>query len=204
MYQSYSDMEDAFESLFSSTMFFTIFLVILLIFVVVFAVLYVLNSIGLYRMAKKVGNDKAWLAWIPIANIWLMFNLPDGEYRVLAINKVISDRSTAFWIFIAIQYGTSIVFSVLAAIPFIGWIVTLLSPLVGIVTMLVYIFMMFPVYKDLYAMFLPESSAQNYAIASIICAYFVPIVPPILLLIVSGKEPIVVEQPVYNQQYYTY
>lgn len=204
MYQSYSDMEDAFESLFSSTMFLSIFLIIFLIVFVVLAVLYILNSIGLYRMAKKVGNDKAWLAWIPIASTWLMFTLSDSEYRVLAINKVISDRSTAFWIFIAIQYGTSIAVSVLAAIPFVNMIVSLLSPFIGIVTMLVYIFMMFPVYKSLYEMFLPESSAQNYAIASIICNYFVPIVTPILMLIVSGKEPIVPEGPVYDQQYYTY
>lgn len=200
MYYGNFDIED----FLSSTAVLTMFIVIFSIVFLVLAGIYVLNSIGLYRMAKKVGNDKPWLAWIPFANMWLMFTLPDSEYRVLAINKVIADRSNAFWIFMAIQYGTSIVISMLSAFPFIGWIFALLSPFVGVATMLVYIFMMFPVYKSLYAMFLPESSAQNYAIASIICAYLVPIVPPILMLIVSGKEPLIVEEPVYDQQYYVY
>ncbi len=196
MYYGNSDIED----ILSSTAMLTIIFVIFSIAFLVIAAIYVLNGIGLYRMAKKVGHDKAWLAWIPFANVWLMFTLPDSEYRVLAINKVI-DRSTAFWIYIAISLGGNIVVSALSVIPFIGWILTLVSPLV---VLLVYIFMMFPVYKSLYAMFLPEASAQNYAIASIICAYLMPIVTPILMLIVSGKEPIVTEEPVYDQQYYTY
>lgn len=200
MYYGNSDIEDILSSTVVMTVFFVIFSIVFLVLIA----MYVLNSIGLYRMAKKVGHDKAWLAWIPFANVWLMFTLPDSEYRVLAIDKVINDRSTAFWIFIAIQYGASIVVSALSAIPFIGWIFGLISPLVSIACILVYIFMMFPVYKSLYAMFLPEASAQNYAIASIICAYLAPIVTPILMLIVSGKEPIVTEEPVYDQQYYTY
>ncbi|MCM1496506.1 MAG: hypothetical protein NC089_12025 [Bacteroides sp.] len=204
MYYNNSDVEDMLEEMFASTAVMTMIIVVFLIAFLILAILYVLNSIGLYRMAKKVGNNKAWLAWIPYANIWLMFTLPSSEYRVLAINKVINDRSNAFWIFIAISYGTSIVISVLSALPFIGWLFALVSPLASIVTILTHIFMMFPVYKSLYAMFLPESSAQNYAIGSIICAYLMPIVTSILMLIVSGKEPIMVEEPIYDQQYYGY
>lgn len=200
MYYGNSDVED----LLSSTAILTMFIVIFSIVFLLAVGIYILHSIGLYRMAKKVGNDKPWLAWIPFANMWLMFTLPDSEYRVLAINKVIDDRSNAFWIFMAIQYGASIVISVLSALPFVGWIFALISPLLSIAVMVAYVFMMFPVYKSLYEMFLPESSAQNYAIASIICNYLLPIVTPILILIVSGKEPIVPEKTVYDQQYYTY
>lgn len=203
MYYGNSDIEDMMELL-SSTAVLTFVTIFFIIFFVLLAGLYVLNSIGLYRMAKKMGHDKPWLAWIPIANMWLMFTLPDSEYRVLALNKVIEERSNAFWIYMAIQYGSTIVVTILSALPIIGYLTILISPLVSILTLLTYIFMMYPVYKDLFEMFLPEASAKNYAIASIICAYFVPIVPPILILIVSGKEPIITEGPVYNQQYYTY
>lgn len=191
---SQSELEDMMEVLFSSTVVLTIVGIICLVGIVIFAAYYVLSAIGLYRMAKKAGYDKAWLAWIPYANIWLMFNLPKNEYRVLALNKEISDRSNAFWIYIAIMYGTNIAFMILEFIPIINWIVAILSPLVSVALILANIFMMYPVYKDLFSMFLPESTAKNYAVASMICTYFVPIVPPILMLIASGKD--LVEQPV--------
>lgn len=179
-----------FEELFGSRIIVMVIIIVLSVTLLIGIALYVLNSIGLYRMAKKVGNDRAWLAWIPIANTWLMFTLPDSEYRILAINKVIQSRSNAFWIFFGGRLCVAFAFMLLSMIPFIGWFAVLLGPLLDIAVMVMYIFMLYPVYQDLYELFLPEDIAKNYAIASMICVFFAPVVPPILILVASGKDPV--------------
>lgn len=46
---------------------------------------YVWFALCLYMIAKKVGTENAWLAWIPIANIYLMCKVADkpGWWLVL-------------------------------------------------------------------------------------------------------------------------
>ncbi len=41
-------------------------------------VIYVLTSIGLMKMANKLGEEKGWLAWIPILNCYLLGKLAYG------------------------------------------------------------------------------------------------------------------------------
>lgn len=46
--------------------------VVLLVFLFVLIAFYVYSSIALMTIAKKTKTKKAWFAWIPIANIYLM------------------------------------------------------------------------------------------------------------------------------------
>lgn len=182
-------------TLFSST---AILGIIVTIFTIAFAVsilVYVLNCIGLYRMAKKLNHKYSWLAWIPIAQYWLLFDMPKKGLEVLAFKKTIQNRTNAFWIYIALSFGGGIVTSILGIIPIIG---TLLAPLVPIAMTVGMIFILYPAYKDLYEIFLPESSVQGYAIGSIICLFLVPFVTSILLLVASSKDPIEVVDSSYN------
>lgn len=50
-----------------------------LVLIVVFIGLYVISAIGLSGIAEKEGHDKAWLAWIPIANTFLMMMLVEDD-----------------------------------------------------------------------------------------------------------------------------
>ena len=171
-------------TLFSST---AILGILVTIFTIAFAVsilVYVLNCIGLYRMAKKLNHKYSWLAWIPIAQYWLLFDMPKKGLEVLAFKKTIQNRTNAFWIYIALSFG--------------GGIGTLLAPLVPVAMTVGMIFILYPAYKDLYEIFLPESSVQGYAIGSIICLFLVPFVTSILLLVASSKEPIEVVDSSYN------
>lgn len=45
--------------------------VMLLVFLAIFAALYVYMSLALQTIAKKTNTENGWLAWIPIANIFL-------------------------------------------------------------------------------------------------------------------------------------
>jgi hypothetical protein len=49
--------------------------VMVLVFLVIFAALYVYTSLAVQTIAKKTNTENAWLAWIPIANIFLMLNI---------------------------------------------------------------------------------------------------------------------------------
>lgn len=52
---------------------------------------YVLSSLGLYTVAKRRGLSKPWLAWIPVANMWLIGSLSD-QYRYVARGENKSKR----------------------------------------------------------------------------------------------------------------
>ncbi len=43
------------------------------------AIFYILNAWLLYRIGKRLGYDKPWFAWIPIANMYMMVDLSKKE-----------------------------------------------------------------------------------------------------------------------------
>lgn len=197
---SNNDFEEIFSTfamIFSSTVLVVIFAIVAVIAFLFFVAAYVLSCLGIYRMAKKLNYEKPWLAWIPFANTWLMFNLPKNEYRVLALKKVIPDRTNAFWIFLAVNYGIDIVMTILKAIPVVQYVAAVISPIVGIVASVAYVFMGYPMYHDLYRLFLPKGTAKGFSIASVVGALVFPILPPVLMFIASCKEPIEVEDADY-------
>lgn len=54
--------------------------VFLLVFGVIAVILYVLQAIGLFKIAKREGQaDKAWMAWVPIVNYFLLTLLVEND-----------------------------------------------------------------------------------------------------------------------------
>ena len=53
--------------------------------------LYVLRSWGLFVMARRRGIRKAWLAWVPVANLWVLGSLSD-QYRYVVRHQFRSKR----------------------------------------------------------------------------------------------------------------
>ncbi len=51
-------------------------------------VFYILFTIPLYIMGKKTSNEYAWLAFVPIANAWLMCNIAGKDWWWLLVNFV--------------------------------------------------------------------------------------------------------------------
>lgn len=54
-------------------------------------VLYVLSSLGLYTIAQRRGLHAPWLAWIPVARVWLLGSLSD-QYRYVTRGQTSSRR----------------------------------------------------------------------------------------------------------------
>lgn len=195
---SNSDVESLVEGLVASGMLIMVIAIIGIMLLLSITV-YVLQAVALYKMANKLGHQYPWMAWIPYANTYLLFTLPDKKLKVLAFNNEV-DRSTGFWIWLAITLGGSVIqgiFSAFTVIPVIGPIIVSLVP---IAIMVARIFITYSAYKDLYEMFVDESQATPFAIVSII----VPITSVVFLLIASSKNPKPVVQVEENNGKYTY
>ena len=52
---------------------------------------YVLTALGLYTMAQRRGIQHGWLAWVPVADIWILGSLAD-QYRYVVRGEVKSRR----------------------------------------------------------------------------------------------------------------
>ena len=52
---------------------------------------YILTSLGLYTIARRRGLQKAWLAWIPVVNCWLLGSISD-QYQYVVKGETKSKR----------------------------------------------------------------------------------------------------------------
>lgn len=145
-------------------------------FVILFAailfgiVFYILQAIGLYRIAQRKGIDHAWLAWIPFAQTYLYAEVIGKEIMIGTI------KIPQFpWAYIAIIYGTSLIAGILNVIPFFGQIlVALLGPAIYVVS----IYVMYRFFKLF--------EGENAVIYTVICAIF-PFIMPIMILVLRDK-----------------
>ncbi|MGC4377861.1 hypothetical protein WD019_13080 [Fictibacillus sp. Mic-4] len=85
MYDSYSTTGDDFTLFALLASFFLIFLVIGII-------MYIFLGIGLMRMAKREGIENEWLAWVPIAQMYILGKIvshklgPNGGFILLGVS----------------------------------------------------------------------------------------------------------------------
>ncbi len=54
--------------------------------------LYVLRSWGLFTMAQRRGIQKAWMAWVPVLNLWVLGSLSD-QYRYVVRHEIRGKRN---------------------------------------------------------------------------------------------------------------
>ena len=54
---------------------------------------YVFQSLGLYRIAQRRGIHRPWLAWIPVANSWVLGSISD-HYQYVTKQKLTKRRLT--------------------------------------------------------------------------------------------------------------
>jgi len=54
-------------------------------------VFYILQSVGMYTIAKHRGIRHAWLSWLPIGNVWMLGSISD-QYQYVAKGKIKNRR----------------------------------------------------------------------------------------------------------------
>lgn len=145
--------------------------------------LYILGSLGLMKMAQNRGIENPWLAWIPVANAYILGRiLKDVDVFHYNIGKLE----------MVLPLGL-VASGILGRIPLIGW---LLSIAIFIVTIFVFI--------KLYKMYAPANYVL-YTVLSVIGLF------PIFVFIVRNNVPYEVpsvgksifqaQQPQQYQQY---
>lgn len=78
---------------------------------------YVLMAIGLYTIAKRRGINHPWLAWLPIANHWLVGCISD-QYRYVVKGEVKNKRKVLLGLSIAVEAAAVIVLIMLGVMLF--------------------------------------------------------------------------------------
>ncbi len=161
---------------------------ILVVFVLLFALAvsigaYVLQSIGLYRIAKRRGIHKPWLAWLPVGNMWILGSISD-QYQYVAKGRVRNRRKLLMGLTIvcfAISIPVSIaesVMSIQAAMGYSGQtaasILVIVSSLVMAVVSVVAAVIQYIAYYDLYRSCEPGNSVLYLAL-SIVFSITLPV-----------------------------
>lgn len=95
-----------------------VFIIVGLIVLVISIIFYILMGIGLFKIAKREGKaDLAWMAWVPIVNMFLLTQLVEHD-----VHESMRGKFTLI-------YGLSLVatFTLSFFIPFIGVIPSVLQ-----------------------------------------------------------------------------
>ena len=141
------------------------FLAAYLVIIIIYAVVaYIFTSLGLYTMAKNKNIDNAWLAWIPIANNYLLGKIMNDRFAIGS--KIIPNAAIVLLI-------VPIAGILLSMIPMIGWIFTIVA------AVLIYI----ALYR-LYKLYDPKH-AVLFLVLSIIFA----VTQPFFIFAIRNKEP---------------
>ena len=97
----------------AASAFLGIFLIVYLLVLGFSLVSYVLNAVGMYRIAKRRGIHHAWLAWIPVGANWLLGSISD-HYQYVAKQRITARRKILLALSI-VRLIVSVFFSVLSA-----------------------------------------------------------------------------------------
>ncbi|MEQ8174162.1 MAG: hypothetical protein ABRQ26_03750 [Syntrophomonadaceae bacterium] len=134
----------------------------MLVFFAILIAFYVLKSIGLMTLATNKGIENAWLAWIPIADLYIMGSIVEEMdlfgYRL---------TNLGMWLPVACIGGM-----VLGMIPILGFLVSLAL----MVFMIMFTYNLFKMYTE---------SAVLYTVLSLLLGLF-----SIFIFIIRNNQPI--------------
>lgn len=98
----------------------------LLVFYLLFAafglVSYILQSLGMYTIAKRRGIYHPWLAWLPIGNMWILGSISD-QYQYVAKGRVRNRRK--------VLIGLTVVIMLVSFLMLVSALATLFSEVAG-------------------------------------------------------------------------
>ena len=116
----YSEFSYMFEDAFGSAgameamgAFLVVYLIIMAFASAYGILVYVLQSVGLYSIAKRRGIHHPWLAWIPYGNYWIIGSIAD-QYQYVAKGKIRNRRK--------VLLGLSIFYAVAAIVMVVGFV----------------------------------------------------------------------------------
>ena len=163
--------------------------------------LYFLRAYALYQLARTAGMQNPGLAWVPIANQYLLGCLCDraayyrtgGRWHFNVILPVVGTLGSPFFFYFALEYGYDFAFSAMdytaitglqSLLGFAAWVLSTLA---------------------LYNLFWDYAPGQE-GVYTIVSALFAAVAPAILLFLIRKNIPFSVSggRPVPPPAYTTY
>lgn len=148
----------------------------LILYLVIFVGAFILQGYPLYKMAKRKGLEKPWLAFLPIGYQYIMIHLSDKPAKMFG--KDLEDRNALFKRYLICLL---IIYAIICCT---SWI-----PCVGIITSLAACALsyaiMYTIYKDFCDIYTAEDTSTILAIVSL----FVPFVLLVMEYVWMNKEP---------------
>jgi len=139
--------------------------------------IYVFTALSLHTIARRRGISAPWLAWVPVANLWVLGSISD-QYRYLTQGQMKHKRVTLLvWKCVSYAMIAGVVVSAFLVVAgeSVGAIVTLLSLVfVMLVLAIVYVVLYFMALYDVYASCDPQNAAL-YLVLSIFFRFLVPV-----------------------------
>jgi hypothetical protein len=127
-------------------------------------IMYVFMALGMYTMAKKLSIENPWMAWIPIANAYILGKIAGDKITIFN-----NDIPKLGLVLLAGGIGSAI----LSGIPVIGFLIVIAYAVVSYVAL----------YK-IYRIF-TVNSAVLYLVLSIVLCF----TSPFLIFFASKNEP---------------
>lgn len=139
--------------------------------------IYVLTALSLYTVAKRRGIAAPWLAWVPVARLWVLGSLSD-QYRYLTQGQIRHKRiSLLVWTGASWVLTGGIVVGTIAAIAgaSVGAVLTVLCLALAVAwAAIVYVVLYFMALYDVYASCDPQNAAV-YLVLSVFFRFLVPV-----------------------------
>lgn len=172
--------------------------------------IYVFTALSLYTIAKRRGIEKAWLAWIPLVNVWVLGCISD-QYQeavsgkrnrrrnillglnivmtilvVMLVAAVLLALGEIFLMLLTGVSGTEDISNALLmrlgeALPLFGFIALLSIPM--LVAVIVYLVLYFMSLYDVY-----KSCDPSNATLFTVLSFFFNILPPVFLFLCRDKD----------------
>ena len=171
--------------------FFGVWFITIALAVVGMVIHHFLVAIPLYIMADKAGYAHPFLAFVPFANYYLMHVIPIKEYSYLGMYKAY-ERYKGFWFYMIIKFAVPIALWFIAMfiswIPLLGYFVSLVFSLLLAVVRIAVAIAKAIMFIDLYDTYIRTDKWLTYLLA--ILGLFIPLVQPVTLFVLCGKEPV--------------
>ena len=166
-------------------------------------VIYVFTSLSFYTIAKRRGIRNPWMAWVPVANCWIVGSISD-QYRYVAKGETKNKRKVLLILNIA-SCVLAIAFLVLSCVTIFGLaqeamtgfvdeealIVSMLSSLGGVLVLALPMAAVAIAYYIIYHMALYDvfgSCEPNNKVIYLVVSIFIGIAGAIFLFICRGKD----------------
>lgn len=159
-----------------------IFLMVILC-IILAIIIYLVLAIPYYKMAKNAGIPNPWLAFIPMADLYIKLNLSRREFNIFDWIRTY-DRTKVFWYVIA-GYAIFYACYFIMTIPFLSILFMFFYYIIAFVyTIASYIFS----WRMNYDILMTYGMEEHAMWASIVNC-FIPVIMPVFSFLIMNNEP---------------